>query len=854
MFVRRCAIVFVGFGLLCRLDAAGQERDYLSPESRARVERLKAEVARERTSVETVVERARVLWEWANAFSLRGGVIPVELTMVCGMVLAWEGEQPIPVDPLVYLDRYVHELTVREQQPDAIGTLTSSQTAPMGAGSYQSIAQTYTVGTMPMVPGGGVLAARHFMTNSGFFQTANPAADDYVTVKASKAGSRFTVASYPMAGMHGGFRDPVDSLVFRLEGETLTKGDTITITYGDRSGGSKGFRIQTYSNDRMPLPVYVDLEGNDNFFTLPIIEHKVVGTAVSGVHAFAPSIVAVGEAFEVSVRSEDRYFNRATGPIPAYQVLVNGKPFRDIAAGTEAITVLKEVRFDESGIYRFAIRSADGSIVGIGNPVWVREDPPYRIYWGETHGHCGYAEGQGTPEGFFTFGRDDARLDFLTLSEHDIWLDDYEWAHLGALTRKFNQEGAFITILGYEWSQNTNRGGHHNVFFRTTEGRKRMGVHEAPTLSALYQKLREHNAVEDVLIIPHAHEAGEWRMNDPEMEKLVEIMSMHGTFEWFGNAYLKQGFELGFVAASDDHLSHPGYTGTLPRGLFQRGGLAAVLAPEKTTDAIFEAMKRMATYATTGERIILETTLNGQPVGTRIAAAESRTVRAKAIGTAPIESMSVIKNGDVVWTKDYLTDVSGTSQTLLVSIWSTSDQGVRGLPRQFKPWNGSIEVKGAKVKSAKPLRLQNVYADRVAVDGDNKVSFTFMTRGRSQDVLVELDGARPSTELTVNIDAGIELRPGTAIFVPIAQTPASTQTFRLRELEKGLKTFEYRVLRYTDRVQIRTVHTDAPMEQDIEFTDPTPPNDGDYYYVRAVELGGGMAWSSPIWVGGFRTR
>ena len=42
---------------------------------------------------------------------------------------------------------------------------------------------------------------------------------------------------------------------------------------------------------------------------------------------------------------------------------------------------------------------------------------------------------------------------------------------------------------------------------------------------------------EDVLIVPHAHQAGDWRLSDPEMERLIEIQSTHGTFEWFGNYY-----------------------------------------------------------------------------------------------------------------------------------------------------------------------------------------------------------------------------------------------------------------------------------------------------------------------------
>ena len=128
-------------------------------------------------------------------------------------------------------------------------------------------------------------------------------------------------------------------------------------------------------------------------------------------------------------------------------------------------------------------------------------------------------------------------------------------------------------------------GGHHNVLYRDAEGRERVSALEYPTLSELYQGLHARYDPADVLVIPHAHNPGDYRQSDPRLEPLIEMMSMHGTFEWFVRQYLSHGHQVGLVAASDDHLSHPGYSAPNRNSLAQRGGLGAVLAPEKSRDA-----------------------------------------------------------------------------------------------------------------------------------------------------------------------------------------------------------------------------------------------------------------------------
>ena len=628
----------------------GRPDDYLTPELRAAVEQLKADVAMSPTGESTIAERARILADWVDAYALGGGEVGLEGPRVrLQSTLPPTGQAALRQGAIV--DRLVRQFTLHDE-PGGLGELTAESLGPFEARSHQTIRQTWTAGTRSVATGGGFWVARHFNVNYGPFQTDDPAGDGYATIATTDADATFEADVYMARGPHGGFRAPEPALVFRVASGQVDPGETVTITYGDTSGGGRGLLMTGTSSARMPLPLYVDLDASGEWRPLPILPFVVSGTRVAGVHGFAPSVVAPGEPFELSVRAQDAFFNRATGAIPAFEVRVDGDVRATTPAGTEPITVV-ELTLDEPGPHWVEIRSADGEIRGGANPVLVEENPARRIYWGDTHGHSGYAEGIGTIDFFMTFARDDARLDFVTHSEHDVWLDDAEWELSRSAVQAFDEPGRFIPYLGWEWTRHARFGGHHNVLFRDAEGKDRVSALEYPTLSELYQGLHARYDPAEVLVIPHAHNPGDYRQSDPQLEPLIEMMSMHGTFEWFVRQYLSHGHQVGLVAASDDHLSHPGYSAPNRNSLAQRGGLGAVLAPEKSRDAIFDAMKQRRTYATTGDRIILDVTVNGTEMGQRGDYADERTVEGRVIGTAPIESVTLLKNDEPIWSETY---------------------------------------------------------------------------------------------------------------------------------------------------------------------------------------------------------
>ena len=851
--------VFLSLFLAC---SPSGDADYMNAALRERVENLKKEAAASATTVENVDERTATLWAWANAFSLRGGVLPVPLPNMVGAVARarFDGTPP-PKGIMRNVDRYIEELRVKDENPDALGELRIVSELPVVAESWATVEQSYTAGSLPLAPGAVITLGRQILADQGDFQHEDPAADNYISIRASNPDVSFEPTRVPLSGWHGGFRGgPKPTVSFVVAGGALAAGETFTVTYGDKSEGSPGFKVQTYASEELLLPIYLDFEGKGNFFSLRWPGLRVVGLPeVRSVNVFVPSIVGVGETFELAVRSNDRFFNRPSTKIPGYRVTLNGKPWREIPESDDAVTVIDDVVLAEPGVYRFSLSSSDGAVTGTSNPVWVRRDPNWRVFWGETHSHTALAEGQGTPDGLYRFAREDARLDFATLSEHDGMMDDFEWQTLSELARSFNDEGRFIVFLGYEWSTQTRQGGHHNVLFRTPD-RKRVPMQSANDLPLLYEGLRAENSSSDVLVIPHAHQAGDWNRSDPDLEKLVEISSMHGTFEWFGNLYLKNGFEIGFIAASDDHRGRPGYQNAArmqvmtPPILSQKGGLAAAIAPQKTGEAIFDALRDLSAYATSGERIILDAELNGFRMGTRQENSTERRVTCKAMGTAPIDQIGLIKNGEVIFNRDYMSAPLRSRSWIQVGFQSSSEvfPPARDNPRAYRVWKGTVEVSGARLLSVETPGFENQhYTERATVDSNNSnlVRFHVETRGRRDTMLLELDGASASTTFRFQLGPSTEHGSTSVLARALADIPGEDFKLRLAHLENRRLEKDFQVDQHTDRLTLQVVDPNAPFDQEFEFTDLENLSEGDYYYVRVRQGDGALAWSSPFWVG-----
>jgi hypothetical protein len=838
---------YIGVVALCITTPVwAAEADYLDAELREKVEALKAAYRESATTPASYSERAAVAWEWINAYARTGAFLPVNITTAVRPVL------PRPATPnnARGLDYYIREMILLDETPEAIGDL-DADLGPYEARTFVTLRQRYTVGAKAIEPGGGFLIAGHFQPRYGRYQVESPEADNYVTISSTNPEVSFLPDARPLSGMHGGFRGAQPVLFFTVDGGTLEPGDVVTITYGDTASGSRGWRMGFPSTDFLPVPLYVDFDGSGHSYALPIQPVRVSGTEIAGVHGFAPSVVRPGESFDLSVRAEDRFYNRAKGPIPGFNVFANGAPLAAVPASDEPITVVSDLSFDTPGVYRITIVSANGSIRGVGNPILVDADAT-KLFWGDTHGHSGFAEGIGTPDRFMQWAKDDARLDFVTHSEHDIWMDDYEWGILKASVEKYSEPGRFIGYLGYEWTANGRFGGHHNVLYRNVDDRSRVPTQIYPTLSKLYAGLRNQYSTDDVLVIPHAHQSGDFRQSDPELQNLIEIMSQHGTFEWFGQRYADHGHQVGFVAASDNHLSQPGYTSV--GGFAQRGGLAAVRTNDGSRDGIFDAMKASSAYATTGDKIILDVRMNGAEMGTRAPYAEERRIVGRVVGTGPLDTVTIVKNGRDVWQQQYLEAKSGRydeQETLYVTFESDSHpMHPQDNARGGRGWQGTLEITGADIVTFEATDFFNPETTRLARDADNPNLLHFMTRSRgdASSIKLTLQDINRNAKVVVDLES-VRERGSPTFFRPPALSPATQVTLEFRDLDQGRNRQTVPMDIYQDSVTLRRVIETGVDDATFTFTDAEGLQ-GDYYYVRVKQANDAMAWSSPIWVGG----
>lgn len=78
----------------------------------------------------------------------------------------------------------------------------------------------------------------------------------------------------------------------------------------------------------------------------------------------------------------------------------------------------------------------------------------FNVYYGHLHNHCSVSDGAGTPDEAYNYARNTGKLDFFSLADHSSAITASEWTSMKAAADKYNQEGVFTALCGFEWTEN----------------------------------------------------------------------------------------------------------------------------------------------------------------------------------------------------------------------------------------------------------------------------------------------------------------------------------------------------------------------------------------------------------------
>ena len=817
-----------------------------------RVRLLREQMQEVPTSAGNYVQRLSTLEDWRNDLASRGRLRIPTVVAVPIMQLRFAGQFSAETPDLIA--RIERTLAFVEEHGDRIGTLERVDEADLVANEFATIVLEYTVGDVAIETEGLLRIGQIFSANKVQpLQNTDPTADAHVSFEVT-GDARTSLTMAPFRGVFGDLFSDAPGPALRVDSGSLKRGDRVRITLGDRSQGSRGLRMMPRDADAFRFVLLADPRGEGVLVPAGFVSVSVRGASPEGLRAVVPSIVAAGEPFSLRLAVEDRYFSPATYPGGTFSVRLLGKEIGEIeipAGRSEG--KLDGLVIDSEGGFRFEVASKDSSLLTTSNPVLVEADPKQRIYWGELHGHSGLEDAIGTVSRYYEYARDVAFLDFGSLTGHDVALTAPGWKEIREATEKANRAGSFVAFMGYEWSVNYQNGGHHNVFFKNDPGRY-VTYRDTIEQSVLYQRLKEIQGADNVLVIPHAHEPGNWKVSDPEIERLVEMYSMHGSFEYFGQRYLDQGYRVGLIAASDDHTGHPG---NAPATISTRGGLAAVYAPRLDRENIWRGLTSRATYATSGKRAVAKISIDGGGIGQEISAG-APTFKMRVLGTAAIDHIDLIQNGKVVYSQDYARSQKGSANAVQIMFHSpteTPGNDVRP-PLHAVKWNGWLEVDQGRIQSIEPLGLDH-FTDQFRQVDSSKVWFSCKVRGDVDGLFLHL-GDSPK-EATITIRIGDELdREGSASSKGLTQQPGPPidralhqLRFEVRDLAPDGSRFD---LSSDAVVFARLAAVNGPWDVSFDYRPTEAPKPNDYFYLRAVQIDGETVWTSPIWIGGRDSR
>jgi hypothetical protein len=418
-----------------------------------------------------------------------------------------------------------------------------------------------------------------------------------------------------------------------------------------------------------PMALAVAVDERDAFVSpLRVNSHtlEVVAGPPERLHLFLPGRVRRDERHRLSGIFTDHYRNvPSPGPIDGnIHLRLCGKKTYELGGPEGHFT--RWYRFSLAlpdlppGVYRAqAYDLKTGAVRAQSNPMEIltADDERFPIYWGQIHCHSEQSDGTGRFEDIYLNSRDEGCLDFAAGSDHAEYFSDNEWLWMQDLSNRFNEDGCFVTLNGYERAGDQ---GHWNFYTSADRLPLFRGMNMDPDKNTLQSACERLSDRPDVVVGPHVHHGRFSFKYKSNIQCFHEIYSMWGNYEKLTYGFLNKGAVIGVTGGGDNHEARGGFScedpdgqGTTPHtfapGLKWKTGLTAALMPRLERFQLVRALRERRTYATTGARILVDFSVSGVPMGgERTGGSDAPTIMATVHAVSPVARVEIIRDGQVV--------------------------------------------------------------------------------------------------------------------------------------------------------------------------------------------------------------
>ena len=497
----------------------------------------------------------------------------------------------------------------------------------------------------------------------------------------------------------------------------------------------------------------------------------------------------------------------------------------------------------------------------------------YRLLWGDLHNHNALGYGMGSLARSYDIAR--SHLDFYAFTPHGQHADggrpdgydsvNSRWEDIQRAAADENRPGEFTTFPGYEW--HSSAWGHVHVLSMEDHQPLRF----APDLASLQDTYRGRRA----LLVPHhiGYQNGvDWELLDLDLSPVIEIFSEHGCserdtgpFPMLGHSGgpaggrftaqhgLSIGKRFGFIAGTDNHDGYPGGYGL---------GLTGVWAKENSREAIWEGLARRRTVAVTGDRISVDLSAGDHPSGSAVGLEEERTLRYEVTGWDGLKQVEVVRNGVPVSVQspDHQRVVPAGEVPFRLRVeygWGP----MKGY--QVFDWEGSLEVDGGELSQAVPCFASDPFDEvrrkrivEQTPSGCRWVSHT--SRGGALTTRNANSSCRSTDALCVEVIGTLGTRVRLSLRCETRESLLATPSdwsIANASSSQNAETTIGELFGSSVGFGMRpcpawaVVHRAVPPSLYSMSGEYEQADGGDaYYYVRATQENGQMAWSSPVWI------